>query len=133
MNRKDFRAAKKAGKKLMKSGWNAFEDITDESIKNSRLDRTKFPDRIWQNNIYIVQVFLEVNEWGLMEKTMIRRNDTAPIHDWKVFQRIKNEIFGEERTALEVYPRESNLIDVANIYWLWVLPDDYDCPIETPL
>lgn len=61
---------------------------------------------------------------------MIRWNDARPDHDWAMFQRVKNDIYGPDRVALEVYPSETNKQDVANMYWLWVLPEEYDCPIE---
>jgi hypothetical protein len=61
---------------------------------------------------------------------MIRRNDELPEHNWSKIQRIKNEVFGEDAVALEVYPKQRNLIDVANIYWLWILPEGFICPIE---
>ena len=35
-------------------------------------------------------------------------------------RKIKNEIFGDEYIALEVFPRESELVDEANMYHLWV-------------
>lgn len=129
MNRKKLRASKKEGKRLIRLGWNAFEDITEDA-RSKLAPGTGFPDRVFQNNIFIVQVFFTETEWGLMERAMIRRNDTAPVHNWGVIQRVKNEVFGEERTAVEVYPRHSKLIDVANIYWLWVFPYGYDCPVE---
>lgn len=40
---------------------------------------------------------------------------------WAEKQRIKNEIYGEEVTAIEVFPKESELVDHANMYHLWVL------------
>ncbi|MGR9527665.1 DUF7694 domain-containing protein (plasmid) [Priestia megaterium] len=43
-------------------------------------------------------------------------------------QRIKNEIFGEEYTAIEVFPKESELVDEANMYHLWVLPKGMNLP-----
>ncbi|MAH48264.1 hypothetical protein CMI37_20740 [Candidatus Pacearchaeota archaeon] len=128
------RLSKKAGRDLMKLGWNQFEDITEsekaKDAMNGSYNGALFPDRIWKNNIFIVQVFEKQSEWGLVQHAMIRRNDEAPVHNWSVIQRIKNEIFGEERTALEVYPKQSRLIDDANLYWIWVLPMGYDCPIE---
>ena len=129
MSRIHNRLSKKNGKKLMKLGWNEFEDITESS--KLRLDyRTEMADRIYQNNIFIVQVYDRVTEWGMVKKAMIRRNDALPVHNWQVFQRLKNEIFGEDATALEVYPKKKNLVDVANMYWLWVLPQGFDCPLE---
>jgi hypothetical protein len=43
-------------------------------------------------------------------------------HDWRHFQRIKNELCGPEREGVELYPAESRLVDSANEFWVWVLP-----------
>jgi hypothetical protein len=53
---------------------------------------------------------------------IVSRTDGKAIHDWRHFQRIKNEVAGPEREALEIYPAESRLIDRGNTYHLWVLP-----------
>ena len=42
---------------------------------------------------------------------------------WSEKQRVKNEIFGEESVAIEVFPKESELVDEANMYHIWVLHD----------
>lgn len=47
---------------------------------------------------------------------------------WKEKQAIKNEIFGEDRIAIEVFPEESHLVDVMDIYHLWVLPKYFKIP-----
>jgi hypothetical protein len=134
-NRIQKRLSRKTGRNLMKLGWNEFEDITDTSetkttLKTYYKGSHDLPYQIWKNNLFIVQVFKKETEWGLLDKAMIRRNDEKSIHSWQAIQRIKNEIFGKERTALEVYPKESKLVDMANLYWLWVLPEDCNCPIE---
>lgn len=51
-----------------------------------------------------------------------RTRSTVGAHDWRHFQRIKNELTDPERWAVEVYPEESTLVDTANEYWLWVFP-----------
>jgi hypothetical protein len=53
----------------------------------------------------------------------IKRRDREPIGDWRVMQEIKNAIVGPEREAAELYPAESRLVDTANQYHLWVLPE----------
>jgi hypothetical protein len=58
----------------------------------------------------------------------IRNSARSAVRDWRDFQRIKNEVVGPEREALEVYPRESRLIDTSNQYHLWVLPVGEDIP-----
>lgn len=59
----------------------------------------------------------------------IKRRDKKPIHDWRALQRIKNELVGEEYEAIEIYPRESELIDEANQYHLWVMEKGRICPV----
>ena len=55
----------------------------------------------------------------------IKRHDKLPIHDWRDLQRIKNDLCGPESLAIEFYPPESKLVDTANQYFLWVLPERY--------
>ena len=38
-------------------------------------------------------------------------------------QRIKDEIAGQDATAVEVYPPHSEIVDQADMYHLWVLPE----------
>lgn len=47
---------------------------------------------------------------------------------WNVKQEIKNELFGKARIAVEVYPEDSHLLDVCDVYHLWVLPKGFKMP-----
>lgn len=124
------RAKEKHVKSLMKGGYNKFRDVTNDPHTQDVIARTGIkPDQVFMNNMFVVQVYKHDNEWGA-DRVMIRWSDARPDHDWSLFQKIKNDIFGPERVALEVYPAESNRQDVANVYWLWVLPQGFDCPIE---
>jgi hypothetical protein len=77
------------------------------------------PDRVYGNDLY--SVFVRDFEGGVSHISFHRRN-RAPVHDWRHFQAIKNEVAGPERLAIEVYPPESLLVDSSNEYHLWVLP-----------
>ena len=44
---------------------------------------------------------------------------------WRELQRIKDEIFGKDRMAVQVYPRQVELVDAADMYHLWVFPIGY--------
>lgn len=89
--------------------------------------------RVFKNNHYVVMIFddkkmtvpfLE-NEFSAVQ-AMVQRHDDKPIpNHWSELQKIKNEIFGTEAVAIEYYPEAKNLIDMANIYWLWLIPTDY--------
>lgn len=66
-------------------------------------------------------------EWGEVIHVCIR-NATSTDIPWAEKQRIKNELFGVERIAIEVFPKESQLIDEAPMYHLWVLPEKMELP-----
>lgn len=53
---------------------------------------------------------------------IISRRDGECIHDWRVMQRIKNCVAGEDREAVEIYPAESRVLDAGNYFHLWVMP-----------
>lgn len=44
---------------------------------------------------------------------------------WSVKQEIKDELFGFNRVAIEVFPEKKHLVDVCDVYHLWVLPKGY--------
>lgn len=54
---------------------------------------------------------------------VIHRQDAQPIHSWADMQTIKNELCGDQSEALELYPAEGRLLDRANAYHLWVIPE----------
>lgn len=68
-------------------------------------------------------------EWGLMDHVCIRNKDNTDI-SWLHKQTIKNELYGEERTAIEVFPAVSDLVDEANMYHLWILPKGMKLPFS---
>jgi hypothetical protein len=84
--------------------------------------------QIWGNGKYTVTVHvIESREEGDPPMHLLgihtRTRATVGAHDWRHFQAIKNQLCGEERLAVEIYPPESQLVDEANEYWLWVLPE----------
>jgi hypothetical protein len=85
-------------------------------------------DRAWRNAVYSVQCYPKASEWGEVLNLMVRRHDNQPIRSWRDMQRIKSELVGAERVAVEVYPAESALVDDANMYHLWVLPEGMALP-----
>jgi hypothetical protein len=86
---------------------------------------------IWVNDIYQVNVlrgsncddYIHAPELkGKCDYLSIKTHNKEAIHDWRHFQIIKNELCGEDREAVEIYPSEERLVDTANQYHLWVLP-----------
>jgi hypothetical protein len=125
------RAKEKHVENLMAGGMTNFQDVTHlEHTQKVMANVGIKPERVFVNGLFVVQVFPWKCAWGNCKRVMIRWNDARPLHDWTMFQKIKTEIFGPGAVALEVYPKESNKQDVANVYWLFVLPKGFDCPIE---
>lgn len=48
--------------------------------------------------------------------------DESARHDWRDFQKIKNDLVGKEWEAVELYPAESRLVDPSNRFYLWCVP-----------
>jgi len=52
----------------------------------------------------------------------VSRHDGKPIVcDWDTLQAIKNEFLGEDVTAIEIYPAESNVVCEVNYRHFWVV------------
>ena len=81
--------------------------------------------RAYTNNRFVVMIFDHAPvSTGEAIQVLVQRHDNLPIlGHWAEMQKIKNEIFGEETTAVEYYPAVSELVDDFNIYWLWIFPD----------
>jgi hypothetical protein len=82
--------------------------------------------RAYKNTRYVVMVFDHSPvTTGTAIKVMVQKHDNMPIvKHWSEMQKIKNEIFGEETTAVEYYPAKSKLVDEHNIYWFWIFPEN---------
>ena len=73
--------------------------------------------------------------WGKVEHVTITRSyngvttsDGSNTFTWAEKQQIKDELFGKNRAAIEVYPKEDRLIDVADVYHLWVFDKKFEMP-----
>lgn len=86
--------------------------------------RIKATSTYYINDVYQVDVRpVNSSPLGPMIHLSIKRHDKEPIHDWRDLQDIKNELVGPENEAIEIYPAESRLVDMANQYHSWVFAD----------
>jgi hypothetical protein len=110
----------------------AFELMKQKPIPFEQIDLSKcnfIPKgmtRAFKNNTYTVMIFDETSTTkGNAIKAMVQKHNNTPIFNhWSELQNIKNEIFGDETTAIEYYPPESKLVNLHNIYWLWIFPNN---------
>lgn len=58
----------------------------------------------------------------------LKRGYSAPV-EWDDMQAIKNH-FWSGQIGIEVFPPESDLVDVANMRWMWILPVGASLPFN---
>lgn len=91
------------------------------------------PVRVWRSADYLA-VLYEQRADGLRRLSVNSTRRTANRKrrvgtdwrdgiTWDELQRVKNECLGEDVWCVEVYPAQSDLVDVANIRHLWVLDE----------
>jgi len=91
-------------------------------------------DRCWESEDgYCVMSRQLRTDWGVVDHVTITRMGGLGFGgalevSWSVKQEIKDELFGEKRVAIEVFPAKKNLVDVCDVYHLWVLPKDMTLP-----
>jgi len=77
----------------------------------------------WESANHVGVVWWPVDGSDVERRTSVyltlKRLDKAPMGDWRVKQRIKNALLGDEAEAVELYPAESRLIDESNQYHLF--------------
>lgn len=94
----------------------------------SRGSWTKLMDRFWESDEGFNVMSREFEcELGKVQHITIESNTGEPV-GWSVKQQIKDELFGRDRIAIEVYPAKKELVDVMNIYHLWLLPKKFKMP-----
>lgn len=88
------------------------------------------PVATFLNRDYQVAIFdaRQAPGWPEMWHLSIKRRDRQPLEvdpqgRWRILQRIKNTLVGEQNEGVELYPAEARLVDTANQYHLWVLKD----------
>ena len=94
-------------------------------------------DRCWtcKENGTIVCSRLIRTKWGNVEHvTITKHNNGLPTMDgsgdlsWSEKYQIKNELFGENRVAIEIFPKADKLIDTCDVYHLWVFDKKFEMP-----
>ena len=125
MNRASRRATVASLRSGMRLSWQPFERVREvEQPETFASVRARIGDLVsfWKNNIYSVQIYRRRTDRGDALQLVVRRHDEGEIEGWDDLQRVKNELAGERRTAIEIYPPQDEVIDQAPLRHLWVLP-----------
>lgn len=91
--------------------------------------------RAVRNDLWLVQFYDFASDLGVIDHLMIRSivglgvlNGSGKEPSWQELQRIKNELMGPDREAVQCYPRAADVIDQADMYHLFVLPLGWPLP-----
>ncbi len=131
MGRMSKRNRRRAGVKA-RAEWTPFERGAPVVLTGNPKIDTK---EVWVNSIYQVFVYRprQDGEHGTkdgpeMAHLSIKTHERSAIRSWRDLQRIKNELCGTTCEAVELFPAESRMTDLANQYHLWVLEPGYKFP-----
>lgn len=80
-------------------------------------------DRVYRRNDEAVVCMMRdlETEWGKVTHLTITTKIEKPT--WMEKQQFKNELFGREALAIEVFPPEEQLVDESDMFHLWILHD----------
>lgn len=80
---------------------------------------------MWISRDFLVQVFLEKRAIRLsVNRTTIQSDGRwSDRITWDELQAIKREVGYGDRFAVEIYPADRDLVNVANMRHLWILRD----------
>lgn len=101
----------------------AAESVTfREVLGNERPDvqRPAWCSRIYRNNRFHVLIDDHLLEESGTARAMVVPHNGGREVFWRDLQDIKNQIFGPEATGAQFFPPESELVDEANVYWLYI-------------
>jgi hypothetical protein len=81
---------------------------------------------VWCSRKYLVQVYAEVD--GVLRASINRTTMRADGRweenlTWDELQEIKRQIGRADSYAIEVFPRDSDIVNVANMRHMWILPE----------
>lgn len=84
---------------------------------------------VWHSRYYLVQGFHEQNE---IVRISVNRTNMRPDGrwddriEWDELQDIKRQVGFGSSFAVEIYPRDGDVVNVANMRHLWILPKPMD-------
>ena len=100
-----------------------------QTVALSPVPPDKWPQRpaglveVWRNQRFLVQIYHD-NGYERMSVIRSSRNDGewADGITWDELQQLKRECGRGDAWAVEIYPAERHVVNVANMRHLWILP-----------
>jgi len=110
--RKENRKYTEALEEIPKSSWPSF--------------RAPFlaPSRVWRSKSFLVQLYEEERGTRLtINRTTVNEFGWAQGISWDELQRLKAQTGFGESWAVEIFPPDSEVVNVSNMRHIWILPE----------
>lgn len=90
--------------------------------RNQWPDHPRSPKEVWRSRDYLVQVYAEANgvERLSISSTSLQGERWADGLSWDDLMMLKRQSGRGDRDALEVYPADRDIVNVANMRHLWL-------------
>lgn len=129
--RAERRAILKAEQTIRTSGaWGPWERVT---FPKGTVGKRGWPadfQELFRNSVFAVLSRVVIGDDGKQYRHLAITSLSETRPTWPEAQRIKNELCGQSSTAVEVYPPAHELVDDANMYHLWVLPEMFPVSLK---
>lgn len=124
MNRHDRRALVAATRRKNDHGDERLSPVPREEWGEELFDHPAVA--VFKSRRFLVQIFQELD--GVIRLSVCRTTINVDGSwragiSWDDLYRVKSELGYGDRYAIEVYPRERDLVNVANMRHLWILPE----------
>lgn len=128
LNREQRRALEKVKRQLIASYPDTLEVVPENDLNIPYSSHPQGIDKIYRSKKYTVSV------WNVPagKKLSISRNEwdshTGRYKDqitWDEIMEIKRQVGFGEQNAVEFYPPDSEVINIANVRHIWLLPDEF--------
>lgn len=81
---------------------------------------------VWRSRHFLVQIFAEVEgaqRMTVSRTEVLRNGDWQEYITWDDLQDLKRQCGRSDKWAVEIFPAETDLVNVANMRHLWVLSE----------
>jgi hypothetical protein len=102
--------------------WGNWQHLTPAEFVHILGNRTGWVREVrsvHRNNVF--SVLERLDKTGVIHAGVASLSGIRPT--WYELQRIKDDLFGPEKTAVEIYPPQQEIVDGSDMFHLWVLPD----------
>lgn len=98
-------------------------------------DRDPARIEIWRSRKYLVQIFQEkdgVKRLSINRTTVNSKGRWDDGLSWDELQQIKSQIGLGSKYAIEIFPKDEDVVNVANMRHIWVLPEPLEIGWRKP-